>query len=82
MGKHIGEFFRIPTEIRAEFWQDTLQKNQLSLLVICLMILGMELFNMARVLFWSDSGLGTLNNRIYFSMYCALCLAAVLYLLL
>lgn len=82
MGKRIAEFFRIPAEIRAEFWQDTLQKNQLSLLVICLMILGMELFNMARVLFWSASGLGTLNNRIYFAMYCALCLAAVLYLLL
>ena len=46
------------------------------------MIFGMELYNIARVLFMSRSGLATLNNRIYFGMYCALLLAAVAYLLL
>ena len=52
-------FFRIPPEIREGFWQDALQKNRLSLLVICIMIFGMEPYNMARVLLWSSSGLGT-----------------------
>ena len=46
------------------------------------MIFGMELYNMARVLFLSSSGLGTLNNRIYFGMYCSLLLAAALSLAL
>ena len=46
------------------------------------MIIGMELFNIARVLFWSKSGLGTLNNRIYFGLYCLLLVVSVLYLLL
>ncbi|HJD27978.1 MAG TPA: GGDEF domain-containing protein [Candidatus Blautia avicola] len=82
MRNYLKSFLNIPPEIRHEFWQDTLQKNQLSLLVICIMILGMELFNIARVLFWSRSGLATVNNRIYFSMYCILLLAAVLYILL
>ena len=82
MGKHIRDFLRIPPEIRPEFWQDSIRKDRLSLLVICIMIFGMEMYNMARVLLWSDSKLGTLNNRIYFGMYCALWLAAALYLLL
>ncbi len=82
MRRQVEDFFVIPRELSSEFWKDTLQKNSLSLLVICIMIFGMELFNMARVLFWSESGLGTRNNRIYFSLYCALWLAAALYLML
>ena len=78
----VWQFLRIPPEIREEFWQNSLQKNRLSLLVICIMIFGMELYNMARVLFLSSSGLGTLNNRIYFGMYCSLLLAAALSLAL
>ena len=76
----IRDFLRIPPEILPAFRQDTLQKNRLSLLVISAMIFGMEAYNIARVLFMSRSGLGTLNNRIYFGMYCALLLAAVVYL--
>ena len=82
MGKHIRDFLRIPPEIRPQFWQDSIPKDRLSLLVICIMIFGMEMYNMARVLLWSDSKLGTLNNRIYFGMYCALWLAAALHLVL
>ncbi len=82
MGAHIRGFLRIPPEIRPDFWQDAIQRNRLSLLVICIMILGMDLYNIARVLLWSTSKLGTVNNRIYFGMYCALWLAAALYLLL
>ena len=78
MRQAVWQFLRIPPEIREEFWQNSLQKNRLSLLVICIMIFGMELYNMARVLFLSSSGLGTLNNRIYFGMYCSLLLAAAL----
>ena len=75
----LREFFQVPGEIRREFWQETLQKNSVSLLVVCVMIFGMEAFNMARVLFWSDAGLGTRNNRIYFGMYCALWASAAAY---
>ena len=82
MGVHLKQFFQIPSEIRAEYWQDTLRKNRLSLLVICIMIFGMELFNMLRVLFWSSSGLGTANNRIYFTMYLLLWMSAAVYLFL
>lgn len=82
MWNRLLRFLRIPSEIREEFWLDTLQKNRLSLLVICTMIFGMEVYNIVRVLVWSPSGLGTLNNRIYFGMYCALILCAGAYLLL
>lgn len=75
-------FFQMPKEVRQEFWQEALRYNRISLLVICIMIFGMELFNMARVLFLSPSGLGTWNNRFYFGMYCALSLVAAAYLVL
>lgn len=82
MGVRLKRIFQIPPEIQAEFWQDTLRRNHLSLLVICIMIFGMEMFNMLRVLFWSESGLGTVNNRIYFTMYFLLWMAAAIYLFL
>ena len=78
----IRGFLRVPPEILPEFQQDTFQKNHISLLAVCGMIFGMELYNIVRVVFWSPSGLATGNNRIYFGMYCALLLAAVAYLLL
>ena len=80
--KKILAFFQIPPSVREDFWDHALARNRISLLVICVMIFGMELYNMARVLFLSRSGLGTLNNRIYFSMYCGLFLGAAAYLVL
>ena len=80
MGEKIRNFLRVPPEILPAFRQDAFQKNRLSLLVISVMIFGMEAYNIARVLFMSRSGLATANNRFYFGMYCALLLAAVIYL--
>ena len=82
MGEKIRNFLRVPPEILPAFRQDAFQKNRLSLLVISVMIFGMEAYNIARVLFMSRSGLATANNRFYFGMYCALLLAAVIYLVL
>ena len=45
MREKLKEFFAVPANIRQEFWQDTVQKNRLSLIVISIMIFGMELFN-------------------------------------
>lgn len=81
MGRKLKDFFTIPSDILPEFWHVAFNRNRISLLVICIMILGMELFNMARVLLWSSSGLGTLNNRIYFGFYCSLFVVAAIYLL-
>lgn len=78
MMEKIRNFFVVPEEIRTEFWQSTLKKNNLSLLAISILIAGMEAFNICRVLFWSRSGLGSVNNRIYFGMYCSLLLAAII----
>ncbi len=78
----IRDFFVIPSEVLPEFWNVAFQRNRISLLVICIMIFGMEIFNIARVLFMSASGLASLNNRIYFGLYCTLLALAVLYLLL
>ena len=73
---------RIPDYIGQEFVQEAVRKNNFSLSIICFIIFVTELFNIARVLFWSKSGLGTWNNQIYFLMYCSLIFLAVLWLAL
>lgn len=73
---------QIPGYIRQEFLKESVRKNNFSLQIICAIIFAVELFNIARVLLWSQSGLGTWNNRIYFSMYCILILVAALWLVL
>ena len=81
MRQTVVDFLSVPKDLRQEYWQDTVQKNRLSLFIICIMIVGMELFNMARVLFMSSAKLGTLNNRIYFGLYCSLFLVGLLFLI-
>lgn len=73
---------QIPGYIQQEFLQEAVQKNNFSMQIICAIIFAAELFNIARVVFWSKSGLGTRNNQIYFSMYCILLFLAVLWLVL
>lgn len=82
MRKTLLNGLRIPADIREEYWQASLRKNNVSLLVICVIIFGVELYNIARVLFWSPSGLNTRNNRIYFGMYCVLLALAAVWMLL
>ena len=76
MGQSIRAILSVPGPLRAAYREAAVRHNRLSLLIINLMILGMELFNMLRVLLWSASGLGTWNNRVYFAFYAALCAAA------
>lgn len=82
MWKRFRALFIVPQEIRETFREDCIRKNRISLSLICSIAILIELFNMARVLFFSRSGLNTLNNRIYFSMYSLLLGLSVLYLLL
>lgn len=58
----LKDFFIIPSAIQSEFQQDSLQKNKLSLWLISIMIFGMELFNLARVLFFSQSRAGDIEQ--------------------
>ena len=82
MAKKLQKFFTIPYEIQNDFWHHTLKKNTASLSVVSLMIIGMETYNIFRVLFLSRSGLSSVNNRIYFGMYSVLFLSAILFLFL
>ena len=85
MGKplaYLGLFFHISARIRQDYWEDTLARNRRSLLVISILVIVFELYNLARVLLLSRSGLTTLNNRIYFSLYCILLGIAILYLVM
>ena len=56
---------QIPSYIRQEFLQESVRKNDFSLRIICAIIFAVEIFNIARVVFWSRSGLRTQNNRIF-----------------
>ena len=72
MKEQLRQFFRIPCEVKDAFWEDAVRKNRVTLLLVSIMIFGMELFNMGRVLFMTESRLGTANNRRYFFMYLTL----------
>jgi diguanylate cyclase (GGDEF)-like protein len=72
----LAYYFKIPEKIRSAFLEETVRKNDFSMVVICIIIFVVEFYNLFRVLFLSRSGLGTLNNRIYFSLYCCLILIA------
>lgn len=72
-------YLKIPDYVRQEFLQESVRKNNFSLRIICAIIFVVESYNILRVVLWSQSGLGTRNNRIYFSMYCILILIAVLW---
>lgn len=76
------EKIRISSYIKQEFLQENVRKNNFSLQIICLIIFVTEFANIARVLFWSRSGLGSRNNQIYFSMYCLLIFLGILWLVL
>lgn len=80
--ERVLDWLLVPAGIRQDFLHESVRKNDLSMIVICGIILVVELYNLARVLFWSASGLRTLNNRIYFGAYCVLLAVAVLWLCL
>lgn len=71
--------FKIP---KSEFLKQSLHFNQIILRSVAFFSVAVELFNMIRVLFLSNSGLGTLNNRIYFGYYLTLFLCAAVFLIL
>lgn len=73
---------RLPADIRQEFLQESVRKNDFSMRIICAIIFAVEIFNLVRVVFLSRSGLGTWNNRFYFAMYCVLLGVAAVWLAL
>ena len=80
--KRVVNFLTVPSDIREEFYSSCLRKNKTSLLIISIMIYLIEAFNVIRVLFMSRSGLSSLNNRLYFYMYCILMGVTTVYLFL
>lgn len=71
---------KIPPENRKEFIAKAAHMNTLLIKALAFFGIISQLFNMARVLWFSKSGLGTLNNRIYFGLYvfCFICSAIFL----
>ncbi len=63
-----------------QYIQESVKRNFYSFKILVLFILVSQIYNISRVLFYSQSGLGTLNNRIYFCFYVSMlvsCLVGV-----
>lgn len=69
-------------QMKEDFMNKALSTNQTILRVGASFALIVELLNIVRVVFFSDSGLGTLNNRIYFGLYATYFLSCIVFLLL
>ena len=61
---------RVPEEIRDGFWEQLLDNNRRLMTVISILAALVQAVNIFHVLMGSESGLETLNNRIYFAFYC------------
>ncbi len=70
----------IPARLEQDFVEEAVRINGLVMTAVSLFAIAVEIFNVIRVLFLSNSGLTTLNNRIYFTFYLFLFAAAVSYL--
>ena len=70
----------VPSDLKNDFFQGTCNSNHRILKLLIFFISLAQLFNLFRVLFLSDSGLHTVNNRIYFSFYCFLLLISLIYI--
>lgn len=78
--KQIQNFFMVPPDIKEAYDESCLRRNKTTFFVVSLIIYVVEAFNIIRVLFMSPSGLTTLNNWIYFYLYCSLVALATAYL--
>ena len=71
--------FRIAEEDKEKYIEEAFRNNRFLCMVAAVFCIAIEAFNTVRVLFLSNSGLSTLNNRIYFGFYVFLLAASVLY---
>ncbi len=79
---HIWSFFKIPANVAQAFEEDAVVKNGITMKILALFMIVVEIFNIARVLFFSNAKLATLNNQIYFSMYVTLLVSAIVFALI
>lgn len=73
--------YKIPPENRKEFIAKAVHVNTLLMKALAFFGVFAQCFNMSRVIWFSKSGLGTLNNRIYFYLYFTCFACSVAYLL-
>lgn len=68
-------------QIKDDFIKKSVTTNKTVLRFGAIFVLVIEFFNIFRVLFLSNSGLKTLNNRIYFTLYLLYFLFCIIFLL-
>jgi len=76
------DFFMIPESIMGTFIESTLKKNNSSLHIISYIFIIVEILNILYVVFFKPQGLQNPQNFIYFTFYCILIAASILFLLL
>ena len=72
----------IPAGTAEEYLKLSVKMNRKIVIAVSWFAILVELFNIIRVLFFTNSRLGTLNNRIYFGFYLFLLVWALAYLVL
>ena len=79
--KNIRSILYFPEELKNQFFDISRQKNHTVLIVLAIVGVFIQGFNIFRVLVLTNAKLSTLNNRIYFSFYSFLFIISILYLL-
>lgn len=68
--------------LQNQFVNKAVYVNRVLLRVFCIFAIVIQSLNIVRVVFLSNSGLGTTNNRIYFCLYTFLFIISAAYLLI
>lgn len=72
----------LPKNLQNQFIDQAVYVNRILLRAFCIFAIIIQSFNIVRVVFLSNSGLGTTNNRIYFGFYTFLFIISAAYLLI
>ncbi len=74
--------YRVSEKNKEAFCKEAARTNRMLGAAAALFCIAVECFNVFRVLFFSNSGLETLNNRIYFSFYLILLIFSAAFFLI
>lgn len=79
MGCSVLKKEKISDAVWKDYWKQAVTSNDRVMKILSWLVAAVQLFNLWNLFVFSEKKLGTLNNRIYFSFYCVMLCASILY---
>ena len=79
--RYIQPHFNLSKQENEEYLKEAVRRNKYSFKVLVIIMFIFEFYNMLHVLVFTNTKLGTLDNRIYFTMYVILFVSGIIFLI-